>query len=92
MSKADERLSAITSIGRLIKSQVNPPASGHKGPIYSQSTEDIKPLSTNIQIPLEARPPLELPTIMEDPNIVSALAGPIAPQKPGEGAQVYTQC
>ena len=73
MSKADERLPATTGIGRLIKSQVNPPVSGHKGPIYSQSTENIKPSSTNIQIPPEARPPPELSTIMEDLNIASAL-------------------
>jgi len=47
--------------------------------------------NVNILIPLEARQPLEPPTLMEDPNVAGALAGLTAPQQPGETIQLYDQ-
>ena len=65
-----------TGIGIMIQSQ-------DECPVTSWTREDLSQgmstLSINIVVPLEAGQLPDLPTIMEDPNIASAIAGLVTP-------------
>ena len=57
-----------------------------------QRVEEAKMSSINIIILPEVKQPLELPIIMEDPNVAGAVAKLTSPCEPGETFQIYEQC
>jgi len=94
MSTFNAKLPVTRGIGNIYVSQNRNPANSRIGVLSPQGGEKIKMLvssNANILIPLEARQPLELPTLMEDPNVAGALVGLTAPRQPGETIQSYDQ-
>ena len=92
MLRADAMLPATIGVGKLIWSQDEHPVISYsnKSPLWV--IEEIKTSSINILIPLGVKLPPELPTIMEDPNVVGAIVGLTAPHQPGETVHIYEQC
>ena len=58
----------------------------------SQRVEEVKTDSINIIILPGMKQLLEIPLIMEDPNVAGTVAKLTAPCEPGETFQMYEQC
>ena len=88
MSKEATIMPATTGVGIIIQSQ-------DVHPVTSQIREDLSQgmstSSINIVVPSEAGQLPGLPTIMEDLNIASAIAGLVAPWQSEETTQTYEQ-
>jgi hypothetical protein len=91
MSKADAQLPATAGAGLLKQSQDLHTVTSRNVKPSPQRVKEVRTSSVNIIIPPEAKQPPEIPLLMEDPNVVGAVAKLTAPREPGETSQVYEQ-